>query len=708
MTKRQPHRQFRSLPRRSSPGLPPLLAGMNEAIALLNPLGQIVATNDLAAEILQIPKGRLRGQFWKSFVNTAVDFSQCYRGQQPHSKYISLRRAGGRQQPKGQGAPQTLEWSLTREILPRRHLVVFRDISDRTTPAEAALVRQQDQAELFAEVTLKIRQSLQLSEILQATVTEIQRLLKADRVLAYQVLADGTGKPISEAVLPQHPAILGMTFPEEVFPSDYQRRYAQGRVVAIPNVRDPAAGLADCLVEFVEQFGIRAKLIVPILQSPRLASSPGLAAGSSLGQGTDAPPSLWGLLIAHQCNAPRQWSAEELALMQQLADQISIAIAQSQLVENLEEMVVLRTTALAQREEQLRLITNALPVLIAYIDREQRYRFNNQAYATWLGRSPQQLKGLTLETVWQATSYERMRLPIQRVLAGEEVTFENELTAQDGQTRTLNVTYIPDFGPQNQVQGFFALTSDISDRKAIERMKDEFISVVSHELRTPLTSMHSALKILSTGRLGLLSQDGQQMLEIADENTERLVRLVNSVLDLQRIESGDITMEKRLCDAASLIVQAIEAMQPMAQQQGIRLLLDQPSALKIWADADYMLQALTNLMSNAIKFSQAGSQVSIAVEAQAGQTLFRIRDQGPGIPAEKLESIFERFQQVDSSDARRKGGTGLGLTICREIIEQHGGRIWAESELGHGSTFCFTVPPPPLVEGEPGGGHHGR
>lgn len=315
---------------------------------------------------------------------------------------------------------------------------------------------------------------------------------------------------------------------------------------------------------------------------------------------------------------------------------------------------------------------------------------------------------MTLQAVWQDASYQRMRLPIQQVLAGEEVTFENELTAQDGQPRTLNVTYIPDVGLQGQVKGFFALTSDISDRKAIERMKDEFISVVSHELRTPLTSMHSALKILSTGRLGLLSQDGQQMLEIADENTERLVRLVNSVLDLQRIESGDVTMEKRLCDADGLIVQAIEAMQPMAQQQGVALVLSQPSALQIWADADYMLQALTNLLSNAIKFSQAGRQVSITVEAQSEQTLFCIRDQGPGIPAEKLESIFERFQQVDSSDARRKGGTGLGLTICREIIEQHGGHIWAESQLGQGSSFFFTVPPPPPGPGQPAGGSGGE
>jgi two-component system, OmpR family, sensor histidine kinase VicK len=261
----------------------------------------------------------------------------------------------------------------------------------------------------------------------------------------------------------------------------------------------------------------------------------------------------------------------------------------------------------------------------------------------------------------------------------------------------------------DRVSGFFALTTDISDRKAIERMKDEFISVVSHELRTPLTSLHSALKILATGRLGSLPEDGQQLLAIADENTERLVRLVNNVLDLQRIESGAVTMEKQVCSAADLTIHAVEAMQAMAEQHGITL-VDRSLDVQLWVDADYIVQALTNLISNAIKFSSSGGNVWLKVisppqpkqrkstksktlTARAiREILFQVRDEGQGIPAHKLETIFERFQQVDSSDSRKKGGTGLGLTICRKIIEQHGGKIWAESSLGVGSTFSFTLP----------------
>jgi two-component system, OmpR family, sensor histidine kinase VicK len=418
--------------------------------------------------------------------------------------------------------------------------------------------------------------------------------------------------------------------------------------------------------------------------------------------------------------------------MQQLADQISIALAQGELWEHLEEIVAERTaqlqavnaslqqeiddrkqaeTALRQSEEQLRLITNALPVLIAYIDDRECYQFNNRAYTDWLGQSLTAIHGTHMRQVWGNDCYQRMEPYIQTALAGQVVTYENEIDLVDGSTRSVSITYIPHRDLEDRVSGFFALTSDISDRKAIERMKDEFISVVSHELRTPLTSLHSALKILATGRLGTLSSDGQQLLAIADENTERLVRLVNSVLDLQRIESGAVTIEKQACNAAELMVQAVEAMQPMAQQHGITL-VNQPLDASIWADADYILQTLTNLISNAIKFSAPGGKVWLTVDTQlqpiplpkgkkiskskaksvAEVVLFRVRDEGQGIPAHKLESIFERFQQVDASDSRKKGGTGLGLTICLKIIDRHEGKIWVDSTLGVGSTFSFTLP----------------
>ena len=568
---------------------------------------------------------------------------------------------------------------------------------------QAELFRQRQWVKLFAEVTFKIRQSLQFKEILRATVTEVQRILQADRVLIYQISPDGTGRAITEAVLPDYPQILDLEFPEEVFPAEYQQLYANGRVRAIADVRDRQEGLSECLIEFVNQFNIKAKMIVPILQN----------LNSHRPNESSSPNKLWGLLIAHHCDRPYKWLDFELEMMQQLADQFGIALSQTEILEHLEEIVEARTaelqevnrnlqqeinnrkqaeTTLRQSEEQLRLITNALPVLISYVDEHQCYQFNNKAYEDWLGKVPAQIYGMNLKSVWGNNCYTKLIGYVKLALLGQVVTYENEILLKDGQLRSVNVTYIPHIDEQKNVKGFFSLTTDISERKAIERMKDEFIAVVSHELRTPLTSMHSALKILSTGRLGKLSKDGQQILKIADDNTERLVRLVNNVLDLQRIESGDVKMEKQICNVSTLMIQATEAMQPMAQHHGVVLIVE-PVDIEIFVDSDYIVQALTNLISNAIKFSSVNGKVWLTAEKKLNnEVLFSVCDEGQGIPSDKLENIFERFQQVDSSDSRRKGGTGLGLTICRKIVEQHEGKIWAESVFGQGSTFSFTLP----------------
>jgi PAS domain S-box-containing protein len=260
---------------------------------------------------------------------------------------------------------------------------------------------------------------------------------------------------------------------------------------------------------------------------------------------------------------------------------------------------------------------------------------------------------------------------------------------------------------------------DISDRKQIERMKDEFVSIVSHELRTPLTSIHGSLGMLASGLIQPDSEQGKRLLQIAVDSTERLVRLINDILDIERIESGKVKMEKQTCNVADLIAEAVNVMQPLADKAGVSLSVSSLSQ-QIWADPDRIVQTLTNLLSNAIKFSPAGSTVWLSAELGNGQgargiehrkdpmpnsqcpipnaqfptlyVLFQVKDTGRGIPIDKIESIFERFQQVDSSDARNHDGTGLGLAICKSIVQQHGGRIWVDSELGKGSSFYFSLP----------------
>jgi signal transduction histidine kinase len=181
------------------------------------------------------------------------------------------------------------------------------------------------------------------------------------------------------------------------------------------------------------------------------------------------------------------------------------------------------------------------------------------------------------------------------------------------------------------------------------------------------------------------------MIEIAFLDTNRLVNLVNDILDLERLDSGRAIVEKTVCKAADLMQQAVDSTQAIATQQRISLIVT-PTDAEVWATGDAIVQTLTNLLSNAIKFSPADSTIHLSAENQTDFVLFQVSDRGRGIPADKLELIFGRFQQVDASDSREKGGTGLGLAICRSIVERHGGKIWAESILGEGSTFCFTLP----------------
>ena len=244
---------------------------------------------------------------------------------------------------------------------------------------------------------------------------------------------------------------------------------------------------------------------------------------------------------------------------------------------------------------------------------------------------------------------------------------------------------------QGKIVGAVVIFKDITERQIVERMKNEFVSVVSHELRTPLTSIRSALGLLTHGSLKNQPAKSQRMLEIAFDNTNRLVRLINDILDIERINSGKVTMEKQICNAAELMTQAVDEMQAMAEKAEINLILA-PVETQLWVDPDRIIQTFTNLLSNAIKFSSPHSTVCLSAKLEDSQILFQVKDQGRGIPEDKLETIFGRFQQVDASNSRHQGGTGLGLAICRSIVQQHGGKIWVESNLGNGSTFYFTLP----------------
>jgi PAS domain S-box-containing protein len=343
---------------------------------------------------------------------------------------------------------------------------------------------------------------------------------------------------------------------------------------------------------------------------------------------------------------------------------------------------------------------------ICGVDRHGLVSFANPAAARLLGAAASGMTGKPVHELLHGSAAPGSQCgeecPLRRA-AGNRIasTGEEAIFRTDGSSFPAEYFLTP-IVDQGRFSGSVLSFRDISQRYALDRLKDEFISTVSHELRTPLTSIRGALGLLSSGILGTMNDKAANLLRIALTNSDRLVRLINDILDLERIQSGRKPLTFRPVQLGEIVRQAIDGMQPIAETAGVQLTHDTTQA-EIDADPDRLLQVLTNLLSNAIKFSPSSSTISVMLRPGSGGVTLSVIDQGRGIPADKLESIFGRFQQVDASDSHKKGGSGLGLAICRTIVLQHSGRIWAERNPLHGSTFRVFLPYKPVPAETPEG-----
>ncbi|MEG4008709.1 PAS domain S-box protein [Microcoleus sp. Pol11C1] len=398
-----------------------------------------------------------------------------------------------------------------------------------------------------------------------------------------------------------------------------------------------------------------------------------------------------------------------------ISDRKLAEAALQQLNERLEMRVLQRTRELESSQAELResealfrSLSESSPVGIFKIDTEGKCTYTNPRCQAIGGFTP----AAALGNGWMRFVHrEDLKLILSKW--SESKSLDGEFSCEfrhiqrDGTIRFCRLKTAPIFSDRSQLIGHVGTVTDVTESRAIEKMKNEFISIVSHELRTPLASIRGSLGLLAAGVLKNRPETAKQMLEIASSDTERLVRLVNDILDLERLDSSQVILVKQWCDAQVLMRKSAEAVLSLAAENNIDLSI-LPETAQIWADPDRIVQLLVNLLSNAIKFSAPGSTVTVRVEdlgdslrdGYASRVLFEVKDRGRGIPADKLETIFGRFQQVDASDSRQKGGTGLGLAICRSIVQQHGGRIWVESVVSQGCSFYFTVPAP--LEGEGG------
>jgi PAS domain S-box-containing protein len=272
---------------------------------------------------------------------------------------------------------------------------------------------------------------------------------------------------------------------------------------------------------------------------------------------------------------------------------------------------------------------------------------------------------------------------------------ENELLCRNGELITIAWHNTINFDERGHACGTLNSGQDITHRKHIERLKDEFISTVSHELRTPLTSIHGSLRLILGHAFGELPEKVLDLLQVANNNSERLLTLINDLLDIQKIEAGMMQFNFAPTSPAALLQEAVENNHPYALQHKVAITLnivEENLPAQIEADHDRMMQVMNNLISNAIKFSPSGETVEVRLRGGAAQLLIEVNDHGSGIPEQHRERLFDKFTQVDSSDTRQQGGTGLGLSIANMIVQQHQGTLSYHDNHGGGSSFCVTLP----------------
>jgi PAS domain S-box-containing protein len=363
--------------------------------------------------------------------------------------------------------------------------------------------------------------------------------------------------------------------------------------------------------------------------------------------------------------------------------------------------------ALRTSELLLQQITNNVPALLAYVDVEQRFRFHNRAYEDAFGLSFAKINGQTLMEVLGQQAYEDIKDKVEEVLRGYPIAYESLVITPQGNRRNYAVQFFPRYGKDaddGKVIGFYSLATDITEYKRIDLMKNEFISTVSHELRTPLTAILGSLGLVAGGVAGALPPAVKTLVGIARGNCERLIRLINDILDIEKIESDKMRVDLQLVDLRPLVVQTLAANEGYGVPKNVTLSLHFSEGIgQVNVDSDRLIQVITNLLSNAMKFSPPGKVVEVKVSRSGIGVRVEVCDHGPGVPEDFRSRIFQKFSQADSSDTRQSGGSGLGLSISRLLVEKMGGTMGFLSEAGAGATFFFELPecktPAPLPQG---------
>jgi PAS domain S-box-containing protein len=572
-------------------------------------------------------------------------------------------------------------------------LSVATDITERKL-AQDALQQQIERERLINAISQRIRESLDLQEILTVTVAEIQELLHVDRALIYRILADGTGKVIAEAITLGCSSILNLSFPIESFPPDCYQRYLNGNIYALTDRR--LREQPSCMIQFMEDMQVYAKLVVPIIQ-----------------QGV-----LWGLLIVHQCSGSREWKTWEIELLQVLANQLAIATKQSSLYAQLQIELNERKQAeaeLLQVKERLQFLIASSPAAI------YTARPSIQSTPNYISENVFNIFGYTAEEFlnnpefWisrihpEDTAQVLQNLP--QVFSKGYHSHEYRWKHRDGEYRwmfdQLKLVYDRDGLPLEVI----GLWIDISDRKQAEveirkalekekelsELKSRFISMTSHEFRTPLAVIASSAGILKNFSHKLDEKQKQKHLQCIQTYIQHTTQLLDDILLINKAEAGKLAFNPAPLDIVDFCRSLVEELQLSApthrivfSSQYLHSSLAQGGGFVACMDKKLLRQIISNLLSNSIKYSQNGTNVQLKVLINTDTVIFQIKDEGIGISQEEQQHIFESFFRA--SNVGNAPGTGLGLSIVQKCIELHGGEIMVFSEIGVGTTFRVELP----------------
>lgn len=505
------------------------------------------------------------------------------------------------------------------------------------------------------------RSSLDSNEVKKQVVNELGKAFKADRCYfrAYDRIQDKFFPPDVEylsssdikSLLNVEPNQEGLKY----FSNELKKR-SSGFYPVVAN-EDIAKGTP--LETYMKSADMKADYAMPIIDSDEGFT--------------------W--LVLHYSYEDPNFDDDYKKLLETIAFQVDTALKQ----------IRLYNKTIQQREREKAILSN-LPFMVWLKDRENRLLAANEPFAKMCGTTADKLVGKTDYELWpKELAQEYVNDDIAVMKTGKTKSVEELIQGPTG-SRWHETYKTPLFDEKGEIVGTTGFARDITERKEIDRMKSEFVSTVSHELRTPLTSLSGALELVLSGKMGDFSEKIKSLLDMAYSNCNRLINLINDILDIEKIEAGKMDFEIKTLELMPLISQAIQLNLQYAQKFNVEIkLLENLPTVFVQVDANRLIQVITNLLSNAIKFSEANAPVEVSVIKINGEIRVSVTNYGAEIPEEFKGKIFQKFAQADSSDSRQKGGTGLGLSISKLIIEKMNGHINFISE-NNKTTFYFDLP----------------